>query len=152
MKNLILFSSLTALMLLVSCRKCSLDSDVVVPEQAIRIVDQQGNDLVFGDSAIYDIDEVVFVHERLGELPYYTNSQKQTLYMAFPPTQVGAEDITMELDSATSHLLTYNTLVFTNNECVKEYVLSYVKLDGEQVCGSCGDPAFNSDPIIYLEL
>lgn len=152
MKNLLLFSSLVIVLSLVSCRECSLDSELVVIEQAIRIIDQQGNDLVFGDSAVYDLRKVTFNHERLGALPYYTNSQDQIIYLAFPPTQVGAEEITLVLDSTTTHLLTYNTLVFTNNECLKEYVLSYVKLDGKQVCGSCGDPAFNSDPIIYLEL
>ena len=152
MKNLTLFSALAVLIFMASCRKCSLDSQVVLPEQSLRIIDQQGNDLIFGDSALYDIANVTFVHERLGALSYTANSQSRTLYLVFPPTQLGAEDIALLLDSNTTFLLTYNTLVFTNNECVKEYVLSYVKLNGERVCGSCGDPAFNSDPVIYLEI
>lgn len=152
MKKLIFLGLLAVVMFATSCRKCSVDTQLVVPEQAIRIVDAQGNDLVFGDSARYDIDEVAFIHEREGELEFYTNSQTMTIFLEFPPTQNRAEDITLRLDSTTTHLINYNTLVFTNNECVQEYVLSYVKLDGEQVCGSCGDSSFNPNTIIFFEL
>lgn len=152
MKNLLILSALSALLMLASCRKCSIESDLVVPDQSIRIVNAQGDDLVFGPNAIYQASEIKFIHEKDGEMPFATDSNKQLLYLEFPATAQGAEDISLVLDSVTTHTLTYNTLVYTNNECTKDYVLSYVKLDGEQVCGSCGDRAFNPDPVIYLEL
>ena len=152
MKKLFVFASITTMLLAVSCKKCSLDSPLIIPEQSLRIVNANGDDLVFGDSAIYDVNEIEFVHEREGSLSFSPSASSKTILLAFPQTLNQPEEISMVLDSNTTHILTYNTLVFSNNECLREYVLSYVKLDGNQVCGSCGDPSFNSDPIIYLEL
>ncbi len=152
MKKLLVFTSIACVLLLASCKKCSIDTPLVVPEQSIKIQNAAGDNLVFGDSAIYDVADIQFVHEREGELNFTSSVTKGTLHLAFPQTLNQPEEITLVLDSSTQHSLTYNTLVFSNNECIREYVLSYVKLDGIQVCGSCGDPQFNADPIIYLEL
>ena len=152
MKKLFVFASIVLLMLVSSCRKCSLNTPLVIPEQQIRIVNANGDNLVFGDSAKYDVSNIAFIHEREGALDFTSNPSTKALEIAFPQTQNQAEEIILNLDSVTSHVLTYNTLVFSNNECVMEYVLSYVKLNGQQVCGSCGDPDFNTDTFIYLML
>lgn len=152
MKNLYVFTSLATVLLLGSCKNCSLDVPLVIPEQSIRILNANGDDLVFGDSAIYELSDISFIHQREGRLDFGANTGEKTIHLAFPQTLNTPEDITLRLDSTTAHTLTYNTLVYNNNECIREYVLSYVKFDGVQLCGSCGDPSFNPDPIIYLRL
>ncbi|MDZ7846779.1 MAG: hypothetical protein U5L96_08405 [Owenweeksia sp.] len=137
---------------LTSCQECNVSKDKGNPDRFIRLLNQQGEDLWFGTTARYNPDSVKFIHEREGELAKEVKTGTQSVVIKFPETQDQPEEIIMQLDSVTSHTLTYNTLVFVNNECEQEYTLSYVKLNGEQMCGSCGNTQFNDDRYINLRL
>lgn len=151
--NILRNTGLLILILHISgCKECTNVEDHGSPDHYIRLLDDDGQNLWFGDSAIYDPQQVRFVHESKGELQATPDPSSQSVILNFPTTEGQAEEISMQLDTNSTHTITYNTIVFTNNKCTKEYTLSYVKFNGEQVCGSCGKTEFNDDRYINLRL
>lgn len=144
--------ALATLFTLSGCRECTTISRAEIPEQYLRLVNASGDNLWFGPTAQYDPQEAVFTHERLGELQAEVNEGSQSIVLEFPATNDRAERIDLQLDSVSSHRIDYNTLLITNKQCEEEYSLSYVRFNGEQMCGSCGDTRHNNDRYIRLEL
>lgn len=139
------------LLYLTACRDCTVVEDSGNPDQLVKLLDENGNNLWFGDSAIYDPAEAVFTHQTEGEIIATPVEGLGAIRIKFPPVFEGEEIISLQVDSATSYDITYTTLLY-NNKCTKVYELSYVKFMGKQVCGVCGSTQFNDDRFVNLRL
>lgn len=129
-----------------SCDKCSTLEDAGNPERRIQ-VKANGQNVWFGLDAPYDPGQAKFIHENEGELAYEVNAAEKVLEVTFPLTTTGEEEIEIVLDSATSLNFRYASLEF-EQDCEKVYEISYITVDGEQVCRECG----KDDKIISLPL
>ncbi len=139
------------LMYFTSCRDCSSVSDSGNPDQLVRFFDAEGDNLWFGDSAEYDPEDAVFIHDLEGELMAEPVAGHKAIRLKFPVAEDALGNITLQVDSTTSYDIEYKSLIY-NNDCVKVYELSFVKFEGKQVCGVCGSTQFNDDRYINLRL
>lgn len=131
------------------CRECGTMQDDGNPERYIRLIGSGGDNLWFGDSVTYDPAEVVFDHEVFGELDSEPVPSEGAVSLVFPETDGEVQRIEMRIDSNTTYTLSYNTLVYSR-ECEMIYELSFVQLQGEQLCTVCGNTRFNDDEYINI--
>ncbi len=132
-----------------SCNDCSLVQDAGNPDRQFRLLDAQGNDLWFGDSATYDPDKAIFEHQTKGVLTTNVNTSNRSVGVMLPLTDDGEEKIFLRLDSAGTEVLRYISFAY-QTKCKKEYELSYMFQNDVKICSLCGTTELGGS--IYINL
>lgn len=131
------------------CNECSVIEDSGNPLRRFRLLDASGNDLWFGANAIYDPAEAVFQHQSEGALMTSVNTSKGSVDVLIPMSNGNERSIELRLDSVTSSQLKYAAILYEEN-CERNYELSYMFQDGTKICSLCGTTQFENDGFIYL--
>lgn len=132
-----------------SCNDCSLVQDAGNPDRQFRLLDAQGNDLWFGDSAIYDPSTAEFEHATLGVLTSKVNVSAKSVGVMIPLTNGDEEKIFVHIDSAGTDVLRYVSFSY-ESKCKRVYELSYIYQNDVKICTLCGSKEFEDDGYVYL--
>ncbi|WP_417610555.1 hypothetical protein [Owenweeksia hongkongensis] len=132
-----------------SCNDCSLVQDAGNPDRQFRLLDAQGNDLWFGDSATYDPNAAVFEHETKGVLTSNLNASNRSVGVMIPLTNNDEDKIFVHLDSAGTEVLRYVSFAY-ERKCEVEYELSYMFQNDVKICSLCGSTELGGS--IYINL
>jgi len=111
MKNLVSLSSIFLLMISLSCEDCNDCKDVIT--KSILVLDENGNNLLFGQNAIYNPQAITLSGDNDSQ-PVVINEESQTLDFFLEDSIV---EYTLQLDENTMEIITFDLAERESERC-----------------------------------